>query len=381
MKVIVAGGGIGGLAAANALQRSGVEVVVLERARELRAVGAGIALWANATRVLRRLGLHEAVLEAGAEIGGEARTWRGRKLFSLTAKDLRRRFGAANLAVRRSDLQSALLAALPADTVRPGAELVDFEQGAGGVTVLLAGGGEESGDLLVGADGLRSTVRARVLGDGPPRYAGFTAWRAIVEDAADLAPEGTGLNLWGRGAEFGLVGVGRGRAYWYATKNAPEGEPEKTAGRKEEILERLVHAYEPARAAVEATRGADILRTDLYDRDPARERWGGGRVTLLGDAAHPMTPSLGQGACQAIEDAAALADALKESPADPAAALRRYEERRIKRTAAIVQRSRRMASLMQSESPALCALRDGAAKAMPDALRLRMLDPVAGYEV
>jgi 2-polyprenyl-6-methoxyphenol hydroxylase-like FAD-dependent oxidoreductase len=380
VRAIVVGGGIGGLTTAVALQRTGLEVVVLERARELRAAGAGIALWANATRVLRRLGLHGAVLEAGAEIGGQARAWRGRKLFSFSAGDLRRKFGEANLAIHRADLQAALLDALPAGTVRLGAELTGFEQRASGVTAHLAGGEEESGGLLVGADGLYSTVRARVLGDGPPRYAGFTAWRGIVEDARALLPEGAGLNLWGRGAEFGLAGVGRGRAYWYATKNAPEGEPEEVAGRKEEVLERLALAYRPARAAVEATREADILRTDLYDREPAR-RWGVGRATLLGDAAHPMTPSLGQGACQAIEDAAALADALKENPGDPAAALRNYEERRAGRAADIVRRSRRMAAVMQSESPLLCPLRDGLARAMPANLRLRLLDPVAGYEV
>ncbi len=381
MKAIVVGGGVGGLTAAGMLRRAGIEVVVLERARELRAAGAGIALWANATRVLRRLDVYEAIRHAGAEIGGEVRKWRGERLFSFSAEDLRRRFGGANLAVYRADLQAALLAVLPDGAVRLGAELTGFEQHGGGVTAYLANGGIETGDLLVGADGLRSAVRARVLGDGPPRYAGFTAWRGISEDGGGLMPEGIGLNLWGRGAEFGLANIGGGRAYWYATENAPEGAPEDLAGRKKEVLRRLALAYEPAREAVESTEEADILRTDLYDREPAR-RWGAGRVTLLGDAAHPMTPSLGQGACQAIEDAAVLADTLAgAAPGDPATALRSYERRRVRRAGSIVRHSRRMGRVMQAENPLLHALRDGMARKMPSSLRLRMLDPVAGYEV
>lgn len=375
------GGGIGGLAAAVALRRANVEVVVLERAPELREVGAGVALWANATKVLRRLGLYEPVREAGAEIGGEVRSWNGKKLFSFSATELRRRFGEANLAIHRADLHSTLLAALPESAVRLGAELLDFEQDGRRVLARFTDDREERGDFIVGADGLHSVVRAKVLKDGPPRYAGFTAWRGIVEGADGILPEGVGLNVWGRGSELGLASLGRDRAYWYATRNSPEGEPEKPAGRREEvleILERRGHCKDFFRPAVEVTEETNILRTDLYDRDPVRG-WGTGRVTLLGDAAHPMTPSLGQGACQAIEDAAGLADALAgtNSVSD---VLRLYERRRGGRTAAIVRRSRRMGRIMQSESPVICGLRDTLAAAVPAKMRLRALDPVVGYK-
>lgn len=381
MRAIIVGGGIGGLAAAVALRRANVEVVVLERAPELREVGAGVALWANATKVLRRLGLYEPVREAGAEIGGEVRSWNGKKLFSFSATELRRRFGEANLAIHRADLHSTLLAALPESAVRLGAELLDFEQDGRRVLARFTDDREERGDFLVGADGLHSVVRAKALKDGPPRYAGFTAWRGIVEGADGILPEGVGLNVWGRGSELGLASLGRDRAYWYATRNAPEGEPEKPAGRREEvleILERRGHCKDFFRPAVEVTEETNILRTDLYDRDPVRG-WGTGRVTLLGDAAHPMTPSLGQGACQAIEDAAELADALVGTSSVPDA-LRFYERRRVGRTAAIVLRSRRMGRIMQSESPVICGLRDTLAAAVPAKMRLRALDPVVGYE-
>ena len=381
MKAIIIGGGIGGLAAAVALRQANIEAVVFERAFELRGVGAGVALWANATKVLRRLGLYGPIREAGAEIGGEVRSWSGKELFSFSAADLRRRFGEANLAIHRADLHAALLSALPESMLHLDAELVGLEQDGRGVVAHFAGGRQEEGDLLIGADGLHSAVRARVLQDGPPRYAGFTAWRGILEDADGIVPEGIGLNVWGRGSELGLTNLGRNRAYWYATRNAPEGEPENPAGRREEVLgllEERRHPNNPFRAAVEATKETNILRTDLYDRDPVGS-WGTGRVTLLGDAAHPMTPSLGQGACQAIEDAVELADALHGTKHIPDA-LRSYERRRIGRTNAVVRRSRHMGRLMQSENPIVCGLRNTLASSVPAGVRLRMLEPVVGYE-
>ncbi|MGF1472367.1 MAG: FAD-dependent monooxygenase [Rubrobacteraceae bacterium] len=385
MKAIVVGGGIGGLAAAAALSRVGVEPVVLEKTPELREVGAGVALWANATKVLRRLNVYERIREAGAEIGGEARSRRGRKLFSFSAAELRHRFGESNLAVHRADLHSALLAALPEGAVRLGSELVGFRQNGGYVEAKVSDGREVTGDFLVGADGLHSVVRAGVLGDGMPRYAGFMAWRGVMEDAAGIVPGGIGLNVWGRGAEFGLTSLGWGRVYWYLTRNAPEGETEKPVGRRTEALETLEEqelTWDPAPSVVAATEQKDILRTDIYDRPPAR-RWGAGRVTLLGDAAHPMTPNLGQGACQAIEDAAVLADAVRDAGREKssvAGALRLYEQRRIGRTAVVVRQSRRMGRIMQSENPVVCSLRDVGAAAVPAGVRLRALEPVVGYK-
>jgi 2-polyprenyl-6-methoxyphenol hydroxylase-like FAD-dependent oxidoreductase len=378
-KAIVVGGGIGGLTAALALGRAGVEVAVFERAPELREIGAGITLWANATRVLMGLGLYEEVRDAGAaEIGGELRSWRGEMISKIPAEDLRERFGEANLAVHRADLQGALFSALPDEAVQLGAEFTGFVQNGEGVLARFADGREERGDLLVGADGIHSSVRAQLFGRRAPRYAGYTAWRGIAEAGEGQLPEGVGLNLWGLGSEFGLVGIGRGRFYWFATKNAPEGETETAAGRKQEVLELLAGWYEPARAAVEATGESRILRNDIYDRDPLKN-WGVGRVTLLGDAAHPMTPNLGQGAFQAIEDAAVLArcigggDGISDS-------LRSYESRRVRRTAAVVRRSRLAGRTIQLENPLLRGLRDAIAKRTSARAQLRQYEEIARYQ-
>jgi 2-polyprenyl-6-methoxyphenol hydroxylase-like FAD-dependent oxidoreductase len=377
-KVIVVGGGIGGLTAALALGRAGVEAALFERAPELREIGAGISLWANATRALKGLGVYEEVRDAGAaDIGGELRSWRGEMFLRIPAEDLRERFGEANLAVHRADLQGALFSSLPPGTVRLGAEFTGFEQDDEGVLARFADGREERGDLLVGADGLHSSVRAQLFGEGEPRYAGYTAWRGVA-GAGSLLPEGIGINLWGRGSEFGLVGIGRGRFYWFATKNAPEGQAESAAGRKREVLDLLSGAYQPARAAVEATPEPEILRNDIYDRKPA-SRWGVGRVTLLGDAAHPMTPNLGQGACQAIEDAVVFARCLGGGEAK-SASLRLYEERRVRRTIRVVRRSRLAGRVTQLENPLLCRLRDALAKRTSARAQLRQYEEIVRYE-
>ena len=379
MKAIIVGGGIGGLTAAVALGRAGVEAAVFERVEELREIGAGITLWANAVKALKKLGVYEAVREAGgAELGGEIRSWRGERISAITAYQLRSSFGEANLAVHRADLQGALLATLPRGTVRPGAEFVGFAQESASVVARFADGSEERGDLLLGADGIHSSLRAQLLGRSAPRYAGYTAWRGVAEVGGGLVPEGVGLNLWGRGSEFGLASIGRGRLYWFVTRNAPEGEAESAAGRKREVLDLLGGWYEPVRAAVEATEGSKILRNDIYDRDPL-ERWGAGRVTLLGDAAHPMTPNLGQGACQAIEDAVVLARCLGDG-GEVVSSLRLYEATRIPRTADVVRRSRRVGWILQLENPLLCRLRDAVARRTSARAQLRQLASVARFE-
>jgi 2-polyprenyl-6-methoxyphenol hydroxylase-like FAD-dependent oxidoreductase len=379
MKAIVVGSGIGGLSAAIALRKVGVEAVVFERARELREIGAGLSLMANATGALNGMGLAGALRGMGQTIGvAEIRAWRGDLLSRVPAWRITEKVGARSAAVHRADLQAALVRELGDENVRLGASCVGFDQESGGVRAFFADGTEERADLLVGADGLRSTIRQSLLGDGSPRYAGYTAWRAVVSPREGLVPAGEAVEVWGRGVRFIRAGIGRGRVYWAATKNAPEGERNASGqAAKEEVLGLCSGWLDPVEALVSATDGDEILRTDIYDRDPPEKRWGEGRVTLLGDAAHPMTPDMGQGACQAIEDAVALAECLKERQ-DVENALALYEARRLRRTAAIVRGSRRMGRIAQLQNPLACRLRDSALKALPDRVQMRQLEEMVG---
>jgi 2-polyprenyl-6-methoxyphenol hydroxylase-like FAD-dependent oxidoreductase len=384
-KVVVAGGGIGGLTATIAIRRAGFEVVAFERATELREVGAGLLLAANAQKALAKLGLAEAVARLGTPASaGEIRSWRGEVLASIPAAELEKKIGTPSAAVHRADMQALLAGEVEERTLRHGAEVEGFEQDQSGVTVSLAGGTQEQADILVGADGLRSRVRAGLFGPEQPRYAGYTAWRAVVEPKEELLPWGAGFESWGRGARFGCAHIGNGRVYWFATVNAPEGEkdgpPGSPAGAKAKLLHHFSGWHRPVADLVQAAEEGTILRTDIYDREPLGERWGEGRATLLGDAAHPMTPNLGQGACQAIEDAVVLARCLGERGAT-AESLRSYERLRSDRVAMVVRRSRRVGSIGQVKNPAICWLRDRALAMIPPKAQLRQLEEVVGYEV
>ena len=380
----MAGAGIGGLTAAIALRRAGFEVAVFERAAELREVGAGLLLAANAQKALGKLGLADAVARLGTPASAaEIRSWRGEVLASIPAAELEKRVGAPSAAVHRADLQALLVREVGEGRLRLGAEVQGFEQDESGVRAFLSGGSEERADILLGADGLHSKTRAVLFGPEKPRYAGYTAWRAVAEPGEELLPWGRGFESWGRGARFGCAHIGKGRVYWFATQNASEGAKDGTPGTPDGPKARLLRLFgswhQPIGELIEATDEHAILRTDIYDREPLGEHWGEGRVTLLGDAAHPMTPNLGQGACQAIVDAVVMALCLHEVGAT-AEALRRYERLRSERAAMVVRRSRRVGRIGQLENPLLCRLRDRALAMAPPKLQLRQLEEVIGYE-
>lgn len=374
---LVVGAGIGGLSAAVALARAGIEPRLFERSRELAPLGAGLSLWPNAVHVLRELGA-AADLEGASAIkgAGAVRSWRGAPLTHTDATAVERRFGAPTLFVHRAELVRALLDALAPIQPELGARLEAVEQDAAGVGARFEDGREARADVLVGADGVDSTVRRLVLADGAPRYAGYVAWRAIArfEPARVIAGES-----WGPGSVFGIVPLSGGRLYWFGTRPAPAGEQDLPMERKRDVLERFAGWHEPIEDVVKATDAESVLRHDVIDRSP-RRGWSQGRVTLLGDAAHPMTPHLGQGACQALEDAAVLAACLR-SCADAAAALREYEARRFDRTAAIVRRSLLIGRISQLHNPAARALRDALLRRVPARVQLDQLADVVGFRV
>jgi FAD-dependent urate hydroxylase len=354
------GGGIGGLTATVALRHMGVEAVAYERAPDIRQaqVGAGVFLWTNALRALEQVGLREPVQAAGSEVDYfEIRTaGQGRRLHDYQVAEMSRKGGAPTVGIARPDLHSALLSHLDDGALVLGAALASFEQDAEGVTARFADGREERADVLIGADGARSIVRRELLGEIPLRYAGYTAWRGIVQDQLDILPQGWTRMIWGRGASILVYRVGGERPYWLAFANAPEGGRDPEGGHKQAALDRFRGYYEPAEAVIEATDEGAINRTDIADLDWIG-RWVDGRVALLGDAAHAITPNVGQGACQAMEDAVTLAKMLREHD-DPREALLAYQERRLPRVHVIWKRSRFLSRVRGWENPVLCGVRD-----------------------
>ena len=371
-RIVIAGAGIGGLAAAAALRAGGHEVTVLERAAEFTPLGAGLSVWPNGSHALRTLGLDEVVDSAGVPRGdgGIRRGSDGSLIASSNTEELEARYGAPLALVHRGDLQRALLEAAGPGTVRFNTTVSGVDE-TGSVT--LADGETLAADVIVGADGIRSVVREQLLTDGEPKPSGYVAYRSVV-DWPDDVPAG---EYWGRGEVFGLAPLSRGRVYWYAALPT-SGHGDGQAG---EQLGRLRDRYEswaaPIPSILAATEASTLLRHELFDRDPV-EHWGRGRATLLGDAAHPMLPFLGQGACCALEDAVALGEALEEASENDGVqiALRSYEAHRARRAAGLVKGSRAAARVAMASSLLGTRLRNLAIGAMPDRARMRQFDRV-----
>ncbi len=376
MQVLIIGGGIGGLAAAIALQRIGLTATVFERTPELREVGAGLSLWPNAVKALDKLGLGEQLRAIGLSNGRAGiRAWDGTPLMQLSASALEQTFGAPTIVVHRADLQTLLCAALAPDTLRLGWECTGMRQDAEGVTARFADGQAVRGDLLIGADGIRSIMRTQLLGEQPLRYAGYTAWRGVTHFAYDQLLLG---ETWGRGTRFGIAPLNQERVYWFATRNAPAGSAATPDGHKAELLRRFRGWHDPIPAVIAATDVTAILHNDIYDLQPLKT-WGRGRVTLLGDAAHAMMPNLGQGACQALEDAVALAAGLRTGSSG-STGLRAYEMQRINRANAIVRQSWRVGRIAQLEHPLTVGLRNLVFKYTPSAVSMQQFTWLFGYE-
>ncbi|MET9275337.1 FAD-dependent monooxygenase [Kribbella sp. NPDC003557] len=334
---IVVGAGIGGVTAAVALQRCGWQVTVLERAAELGEVGAGISVWPPAVAVLEELGVKGVAKASVQSKPAGMRRPDGR--WVVTAPDLGVELPVM---IHRAQLHDLITAEFgPAVTVRTGYDVRSVTQDADGVTV----DDDLRADLLVAADGIRSAVRTALYPQyAGPRYSGFTAYRGI----ADVDLDDGGGETWGRGQLFGFARLIDGRFYWYGTANQPAGATGEPAvfGSWHDPIPRLIAGSEK------------ILQNDIYDLTLPLVPFARGRVALLGDAAHAMTPNLGRGACSAIEDAGALGRHLMRTD-DPVRALTAYDAERRPATTKLVKRSRSVGRLAQAGNPVLCTVRDG----------------------
>ena len=340
--ILIVGAGIGGLTAAIALRQAGFGVEVFERAAELKEIGAGIALSANAIRVLKHLGLMQQVIDRGAVIEAAASYNSRGDTISRLPTNLT---DVPSVCLHRADLQQALLSALPPDCVQLGNQFVNFEKTGVRVMAHFASGRAASGDALIGTDGLRSRVRAQLIGDGEPVYRGYQCWRGVCHlPATELLTETFGL-----GVRVGLVPIGRRGTAWWCTANEAELANDEPNGAKSKLLHWVGNWHQPIPNVIGGTDATAIIKTAIYDRRPVKT-WSKGCCTLLGDAAHPTTPNMGQGGCMAIEDAVVLTRCLSRY-SDPAIAFIVYERLRYQRTARITNISRYYGVIGQWKHP------------------------------
>jgi 2-polyprenyl-6-methoxyphenol hydroxylase-like FAD-dependent oxidoreductase len=374
VRILIVGGGIGGLTVALALRQFGFEAEVYEQAPALLDIGAAIALWPNATRVLERLDLGETIRAHAGEMR-EIR-WLDRHGFPIN------RVRIANaVALHRADLQSTLLHALPPESITLGHSLVGYDTRGDKVVARFSTGEEIEADFLLGADGIHSRARSQLLGHDEPIYRGYTVWRGISDGVPTGVSPATAIELHGHGKRFGIGPVGGGRVGWWAAANATEpasSHERQIEDAQHELLRLFKDWYPPVNQLIEATLPQLILTTSAFDREPSA-KWGDKRVTLLGDAIHPTTPNLGQGGCLAIEDAFVLARCFHEyGPTE--AALRKYEGCRYSRTAAITKYSRYYGRVGQWENPLPAGIKRSLFALAPASILERVMQIVFDYD-
>jgi 2-polyprenyl-6-methoxyphenol hydroxylase-like FAD-dependent oxidoreductase len=360
LSTIVVGGGIGGLSLARELLRAGLPVVVLERATKLTTVGAGIIMNPNAMGVLEANGLASCVRSrSSAYQTRDTFDQRGRR---LATRDYRPLYAEGRLAIgalcHRAHLHECLYDGLPAGTVHLDTRIVTLEARADGVSVATESGEVLTADVLIGADGIRSTVRTRFFGPNEPTYLGYRSHRFVVPNRDGLEDF---TEFLGHGKRVGLVPIGGGQLYVWTTFNSPR-ESRAWALESVEALQALFGEFTDSRVrrafgGLESIAG--VVCTDIEEVHQAA--WARGRVALLGDAAHALTPNMGQGAGMAMEDAAILANELSRAArgeTDAPAALTSYVARRRQRVETIVRLSRQIGEEGQLSGVLACWLRN-----------------------
>ncbi|MGV4981239.1 FAD-dependent monooxygenase [Streptomyces sp. NRAIS4] len=368
---VVVGGGIGGLAAAIGLRRIGWEVRVAERAGTPADAGAGISLHANGLRALDALGVGAAVRAAARpQYTGGTRTPAGRWLARMDGAALERAVGTPIVGIRRAVLHRLLREALPAECLLIGVTVPELDRSAADRVGVPIGDDVLEADLVVAADGVGSRLRGLLFPGHPgPVYGGSTVLRAVTDRPLELRSD---FELtWGEGAEFGHIAFADGRAEWHAVLTARAGV--RHADPLGMLRRRFAGWHDPIPALLDATRPEAVLHHDIHELVTPLRSFVAGRVVLLGDAAHAMTPNLGQGACQALEDAATLAAALATEPS-VASALARYDAERRPRSQAVARAARQAGRMGQQLShPAAVALRNTALRLTPSRVAIRAI--------
>ncbi len=346
-KILIAGAGIGGLTLGITLQRLGFEVEIYEKASCLLPIGWGLAIAPNALLALRQIDLDKSVLQAGHKVRRvQMKTWQGKMLKEVPLDALEARVGGCVVTINRGCLHQILLAAFGESGLHLGNGATGYKEENTQVVLTLENGREVEGDLLIGADGVGSAVRRKLFPHARMQYR-YTAWRGLCTQD-NLLTDGTYLSVLGCGIRFGCTPVGDRTISWYASYPTLPGQAIADS-LQAALLGRYQDWCSPVSEIIASTPDSSILQTDIYDAEPLLS-WSSQRVTLLGDAAHPMTPDMNQGAGQTIEDAIILASALQKS-FTLQSGLHLYESYRIKRTSKIVKQSRQSGQMEHAQNP------------------------------
>jgi 2-polyprenyl-6-methoxyphenol hydroxylase-like FAD-dependent oxidoreductase len=351
----IIGGGIAGLTAAIALNKIGIYPEIFESAPAIRGIGAGLVLAANAIKGFQRLEIADEVIQLGRLLSSfTLYDEKGKEIIKTNSKEISKKYGADNFTISRATLHKLLLSKLDPARIHPGKQVYSLEKRANAILLKFNDNTSHETDFVVAADGIHSAVRKKLLPEALTRYAGYTCWRAIIEDANLNLAETS--ETWGTKGRFGIVPLTGNKIYWFACINAPENDRKMKEMKTRDLANIFKDYHKPIPEILSSTKDENVIWNDIIDLKPTNN-FAFGNIILIGDAAHATTPNLGQGACQAIEDAVVLADELHRN-SDYVNAFKKFEQRRIKRTRFIVNRSWSIGKMAQTDNKVLAEVRN-----------------------
>lgn len=372
-RITIIGGGIAGLTAAIAFQKAGYTPVIFEAAKTLKPVGAGLGLAANAIKAFDKLGIKDRVIE------------RGRLLSSFTIKDEKGKtitytdslktsceYGLDNFTIHRAALHNVLLSEIPSDRLYTDKRCVDMDENEERIKLTFKDGSSHETDCLIVADGIHSPVRQKLVPGSTPRFAGYTCWRAVVDNSS-LKIENS-YEIWGSKGRFGAVPLANEQLYWFATINSTANNARFKNFRLPDLQKWFASYPEEVKNILKQTSEEALIWSDISDLKPLL-RYAYCNTLLLGDAAHATTPNMAQGACQAIEDAAVLYDELLKG-GELEFAFVRFEQRRLARTHFITNQSARIGKVAQVTNPFIIKIRNALFRFMPGSIQDRQLKKI-----
>ena len=377
MKVAIIGGGIAGLTTAIALQQIGVTCTIYESAPDVKPLGAGIVLAANAMKALEKLNLSERVLAKGRLLNAfSILDQQGKIITKTNSPAVREKYGADNFAIHRADLHELLRSELTQANLRTNKQFTFFEKEEATIRLYFKDGSSEEVDYLLACDGIHSMVRKQLLPEANPRYAGYTCWRAVVNMPHLSLTEAT--ETWGTEGRFGIVPLTAGRIYFFACLPAAANNPVTKNYQVADLLRHFHNFHSPVPDILHHTRNEQLIWNNICDLKPLKH-FAFGNILLLGDAAHATTPNMGQGACQAIEDAVILATEWKQNTLVEHT-FRNFEKKRLKRTSYITVQSRRIGQMAHVQNRYLAAIRNFCLRHTPDRLKEQSLKKLLDVE-
>jgi 2-polyprenyl-6-methoxyphenol hydroxylase-like FAD-dependent oxidoreductase len=369
----IIGGGIGGLTVAIALQQKGFHATVYENAPQLKPLGAGLGLAANAMKALAALGIDQDVLEAGKILKTlYIKDKRGRILTATDSIRLSARYGSVNnFTIHRADLHQVLISKLSPGTLLTGKGCTGFQQEDNQISIRFGDGTSVQADAVIACDGIHSIFRKKLVPASLPRYAGYTCWRAVVEVSPDAWDMDNTFETWSEEGRFGIVPLSKNRLYWFACVNTTANNARMQSWGVEDLRKHFGEFHAPIPQILMETRDEQLIWSDIVDIAPL-DKFAYRNIVLLGDAAHATTPNMGQGACMAIEDSIVLANCLQQGTSIKESFLQ-FEQKRLARTAKIVESSRLIGRMAQLENPWLVRLRNAVLRLTPTAVSEKQL--------